>query len=303
MNTALKRVRSLFFILLLCTSLVGVTACGETQLEEPVEPAEAELRILGDAGSDDAIIVEITNATGLDIIAFAIKRSTDEGYGESLVTKSTMIGADETVMLHLAPPPETQVQVTAATNNEEDAEDSQEATGITDDDGAEGGIDAVGLLAENAAEDAGGDAADGAAIDLVMRCLYNIALTFDNDSSAILHNLNLEDLASMEVHLASDGVPFIKYVDVDDTSGSTLETERAFIQAEAEAAEEAALAQAEAEAAAEAEAQAQAEAEAEAAAAAEAAQQYSGGFFYDTGGGGAAASQNPNVCVDDLVLR
>jgi len=128
--------------------------------------------------------------------------------------------------------------------------------------------------------------------------LYDVALTFNDSSRAVLHGICLEELVFLKICTSNSGTTHAEYKDVKGIRWNTLDRENAIRQI-AEAAEAALLAQAEAEALAEA------EAEAEAAAAA-AAQSYSGGYSYNTGGGGAAApsaaSQAPDVCVDDLVF-
>lgn len=131
--------------------------------------------------------------------------------------------------------------------------------------------------------------------DVEMRSVYNIQLTFDDDSVVELHNVGLDNIVSIELCLNEDNVAYLEYETNEGAKESTLESELALI-AEAEAA---------AQAQAEAEAAAQAQAEAEAAAQAEAAANESYNYDYgnDWGSSAGSGSQSEDTCVDDLILN
>lgn len=130
--------------------------------------------------------------------------------------------------------------------------------------------------------DAGASGNTDRANDVVLRTLYNVSLTFGDNTTAELHDLNLEGLAKLSLCLSDDGIAYVEFTDANNTVVSTLETERALKAA----AEEAARAEAEAAAA----------------------QQYqgaTGGYGYDTGASSNTGSQSADACVPegDLIMN
>lgn len=289
---------------ILMVALSGLAACAS---EEPVEEPtpveeEAELRAIGKP-SDGAIEIIALNDTGKDITGVAIKTSGEEAFGASLISEKEKIEDGEKVQLYL---PVKESAVDAAT--EGSGEGANVGANASANSNAAGSASSGAAAGSNAVESAATDAANPAN-DVILRTLYDVSLTFDDESTAVLHNINLDELEEVTVLLAKEGIAYITYETDSGKTESTLETEKAL----KEAADAAAQAQAEAEAAAAA-AAAQAQAEAEAAAAAAASQNsYDYGYSYDTGSSGGytdnsgsySGSQTEDSCVDsnDLVFN
>lgn len=185
MKHAAEKIVSFMVAVLLGFSLFGLEAC---TTEQPTtesasgaaeEANEVELRALG-RETETALALEITNATGKDIIACAVKATQDAEYPASLVTKTTKIVADETIIVYLEPSGTTQPEP------------------------------ALGASSDNPT-----------AGDIILNTLYNVSLTFDDDTTAELHELNLESLAALEVHLSSDGIAYVEFTDNESETGST----------------------------------------------------------------------------------
>lgn len=133
--------------------------------------------------------------------------------------------------------------------------------------------------------------------DIMLRELYNISIVFADNTTAELHDINLDDLFSVRLLLSEEGFAYIEYENESGKVESTLESEKV-IKAAAE--EEAARMAAEEKAAAQAEADARAAEEA----AANQKYDYSSGSNSGSGasGGGSSGSQSQDQCVDDIVL-
>lgn len=165
--------------------------------------------------------------------------------------------------------------------------------------------DSVALMyAENFSQQ--GETTSGDSV--VLRPSYDIQLTFQDGTAAVLHAVTFEEASEVTVNLdAETTLAYLTY-ELDGSQASTLEAEKAVQAEEQAAAEAAAQAQAEAEAAA-AEAAAAEQAAQEAASQAAATPDYS--YDYSSSGSGdasssgsqAAPSQSEDVCVDDVILR
>ncbi|MDR2035405.1 MAG: hypothetical protein LBP91_01835 [Coriobacteriales bacterium] len=203
MNIKLKILTSLLLVLMLGTTLFGLSACTASKPDTSLEDksARAELRVLGNSKDDSAIMVEVTNSTGKDIVSFAAKSTQDAEFPDSLVTESTRIKAGETVVAYI------NRANTVKPNNE--------------------GAETLG---------------DGVPNGLILRTLYTIALTFSDGSQTELHDLCLEELQSLTICLSEDSVAYVEFTDFDSKTGSTLETEKALKLARDEAAAESAAA-------------------------------------------------------------
>jgi hypothetical protein len=246
-------------------SFCGLAAClggtTEASADLATEEREEALRTIGEP-SNDAFGLVIENATGKDIVGIFAKVSTETAYGASVLGASEEIADGETVLLYIP------VSVLAATP-------------------------AASELSEKTPAET-----DNPSVDVLLRTRYNVLLTFDDDSTAELHDLNFEDMEQLRFCRDTSGIAYVEFENGEDEPESTLETERAL----KEAADAAAKAQAEAEAAAQAEAEAAARAAAEAEAAAS---QYQYNYGGGTGGSAGTGSQSVDNCVDpgDLVLR
>lgn len=269
MRNTMRKIFSVVLTGVLGLSAVSLGACSEPEVaEEPVEEeVVSELRVIGKE-TDTALMIEVTNKTGKDITSFAVKAMEEEDYQKSLVDEKTKIEADEAVIIYIEP--------YSASGSEGDTAS-----------GAESGTEN-----EPAAESS--ESSSAAENDVVLRTLYNIALAFDDDATAVVHDLNLEGLPAFSIHLTSDGIAYIEYVNDDGKTESTLETERAIKLAEEEAAAQAQREQEEAAA----EALAQAEAEE-----APAAIDYGSDYSYDPGSGYVESTQSEDACVDDVIFN
>lgn len=264
MKISFKSIIALISVGLLGFGLLGLSACTASE-PEPVAEEEAhvhkpQFRSIG-GQKDSALMLQVTNATDSQIVGFAIGYSAENAvYGPSIVTRSTQVELGETVLIYI----DLDVADTA--------------------------------LAELATSGADAPASTGSSSnDIILRTLYDIKISFGDDSTLILHNLNLPDLASITVEYSPDGIGYVVFSALDGSTGSTLESERALVSAEAERLAE------EARIAAELEAQAQAEAEAEAAAAAAAASQAQ--YDYNYSSGSASGSQSADTCVPDIIFN
>lgn len=271
--------------LLLCG---GLMACTAEEVQEPAEVEETiEQRIIGKP-SEDALELLVENATGSDIVEVAIKESSQEEYGDPLITKKDTIEDGETVLVYI---PQSVLGNKDASNSEVDASDE--------------GKDAAESASQSDTEtDASTEDASSHIDDIVLRTLYNIELTLDDDTVVELHNINLDELDEVAICLSDDGLAYIEYENDKGKKESTLETERALKEAAQAEAEAAAAAEAQAQAEAEA-AAAQAQAEAEAAAAASV-PSYQYDYGYSSGDTGSySGSQSEGSCVDpnDLVFN
>ncbi len=266
MGNTIKKLISALLVGMLSLSLIGLGACSAPEPEPEPEPVADEMRVIGKE-TDTAYAIEVTNDSGKSIISFAVKLASDAEYQKSLVTTSTQIAAGETVLMYIEPLNAAVPEGETATAGESDNESAATAGSV-----------------------------DEAANDVVLRDLYDIALTFDDETKAELHDLNLEGFVAFAICLTDDGIAYIEYTNDDGKTESTLETEKALKLAEEEAA-------AQAQAQAEAEAAAAAQAEADAAAAAAAAQNNNSGYSYDTGTGSTGGTQGEDACVDDLIFN
>lgn len=251
-----KAVISLIVAGVLALSCLYGCASNEASEEQPVVEKVEEVEELRTIGkeTDTAIKVEIENATGEDISKFEIKSSLDSEYPGVFSKESTKIKDEEKVILYFEP------------------ED----------------------IASEAASAETPEAEEAGVADIELRNLYTIHLTFADKTEVELHDLALEELGNFSICLSEDGIAYIEFEDEKGKTSSTLETEKALIEAKAAAEAEAAAA-----------AEAQAAAEAEEAAAAEAQNQYtydsgaSNGYSYDSGSSGYSGSQSQDQCVDD----
>lgn len=128
---------------------------------------------------------------------------------------------------------------------------------------------------------------EGRAADLILRDLFSVQITFDDESLVELHDLNFEEISDIKFCLSEEGVGYLEYLTSEGEKENTLEFEKGLL--------------AEQEAAAKAAEEARAAEEAQAA---EEQYDYSYDYgTYDDSSEGSSGSQDEDQCVDDLVLR
>lgn len=200
---------------------------------------EEELRVIGE-DNDGAFVVKITNETGQDITAIAVKGSSEEEWPDSMIGEGEEILEDETVKFCYTPDEEKPEEEKAEKEETEEAEEKK----------------------ENAEQDK--TAAD---TDKKVTETYDVTITLADESSYVLTGFAFEDMEEGTLKL-EDEVAFVEYESKKSKEIVSTKEQELGLKAKAE---EEAKAKAEAEAKAKAEAEAKAKAEAEAKAAAEAA--------------------------------
>lgn len=217
--------------------------------EKADKPAEEPRIVIGEE-SEQSYGIKVNNATGKEIVSFAVE--TPEGV-RGLEVADLAIANDEKIVIHVT----------------------------------ESNFTAVDTKTETAAEAVAEEDSDNR--DVAIRTLYNVIVGFSDQTSATAHALGAEEVDEYTLKLSEDGVLFVEYTNANGETESTLETEKALI----EAAEAAARAQEEAAAA---EAQAAAEAAANATA-------YTYDYSYSYGnsgssGSGGSVGQSEDQCVE-----
>ena len=212
----------------LCLCMIGlagtVTGCGSKKEETPVveeEKKEPELKAIGQEDKE-AFKVEVKNATGKNIKGVAIKLTDEDAYPENMLEEGDVFADQESRNLYYK---------ALEKNENEDVTEESETT-------------------EN----------DGTDDEKVLEQGYDVQLTFEDDSTAELHEFPFGDIEKGDLCYADD-VAYLTYTSIESKEQiDTKEAELAVKQAaEQKAAEEAAQAAAEQKAAEEAAAQAAAE--------------------------------------------
>lgn len=219
-----KKILAMVCAFAMSTAMVtaGVTVYAQEQetaasVEESAE--EETIKTIGTHEEGDCEI-QVTNCTGRDIKAMAIKLSDEEAYETELLEEDDIFGYDEERIFCFKPEREEEVQEETA-DAEEDADAAEEET--------EEAVDEEKQLPAKS---------------------YDILITFADDETIVeIHTFPFDDMEKGEIR-AADGVGYLTYESLETKEPvDTKEVELKLLEEKIKAAEEAAKAAAHAQAA------------------------------------------------------